>query len=52
MKSARASEMRMRQPPEKCFVGESCISIVKPRPERMRRACDSLASERIAAISS
>ena len=50
--SARASEMRMRQPPEKCLVGESCMSMVKPRPERMRRAWLSLASARIDAISS
>jgi hypothetical protein len=33
MNSARASEMRMRQPPLKCRVGRSNISTVKPRPE-------------------
>ena len=43
MKSARASEMRMRQPPLKSFVARCCISAEKPRPKRMRRALDSAA---------
>lgn len=38
MNRARASEIRMRQPPENEVVGCSCISDVKPRPARMRRA--------------
>ena len=38
MKSARASEMRMRQPPEKDCVARPCMAVVKPRPFRILEA--------------
>ena len=43
MKSARAKEMRMRQPPENSFVARTCISGEKPSPNRIRRAFASAA---------
>ena len=35
---ARAKDIRMRQPPLNIFVGFVCISIVNPKPYKMRRA--------------
>ena len=43
-KSARASAMRMRQPPENSLVRRFCISFVKPRPCRMLAARASVSS--------
>jgi len=40
MKSARASETRIRHPPEKELVFWFCISAEKPRPKRMAPARD------------
>lgn len=41
MYSARAKEMRMRQPPENEFVGRACIAGVNPSPCRILDARDS-----------
>mmetsp|Transcript_25232 Transcript_25232/g.52760 ORF Transcript_25232/g.52760 Transcript_25232/m.52760 type:complete len:235 (+) Transcript_25232:1279-1983(+) len=38
MKRARASEIRIRHPPENILVGFVCISPSKPRPNKIRRA--------------
>ena len=47
-----ARETLILQPPEKCLVGRSCISLVKPRPARIRRAFGSAESTPAAFISS
>ena len=40
MYSARAREMRMRQPPEKLLVDRRCMTSVKPSPCRILDARD------------
>lgn len=47
-----ASETLILQPPEKCLVGLSCISLVNPKPARIRRALGSAESTPCAFISS
>mmetsp|Transcript_9893 Transcript_9893/g.21111 ORF Transcript_9893/g.21111 Transcript_9893/m.21111 type:complete len:255 (-) Transcript_9893:415-1179(-) len=47
MKSARARETRIRQPPENAFVGRACMSASKPRPARMTAARAGAASASI-----
>eukprot|EP00976_Prorocentrum_cordatum_P072105 1180583-Prorocentrum_minimum.AAC.2 len=44
MKRARASEIRMRHPPEKVCVARTCMAGVNPRPLRILAALPSAAS--------
>ncbi len=47
-----ASETLILHPPEKCMVGRDCISLVNPRPARIRRARGSAESALMAVNSS
>lgn len=51
-KRARASDTRIRQPPEKLLVGLSCIDLENPRPANILRARGSAESAPIAFNSS
>uniref|UniRef100_A0A915HW08 Uncharacterized protein n=1 Tax=Romanomermis culicivorax TaxID=13658 RepID=A0A915HW08_ROMCU len=45
-------DILIRQPPEKCFVARSCISLVNCRPDSILRALDSAESAPMALNSS